>query len=297
MQSVVCEPLSSDQVSGDPGGLVAVSAGQGRPGDSSLDWRLMLAKVVSSEIVPRLMMMQQGCAARDEPVTFRDTHEDITYFTRCLLASDSCESQSFIEKLERHGVQPDVILLEVFAPAARKLGELWTSDQCDFVQVSIGLHRLQSFMDDICSHLGGGVAHGPDAPSILLLSAPGETHEFGLAMVGNFFRADGWRVTASSPSSVLHQIHARSYQVLGISLSCTRHLRKLPGLIADARRLSRNRSVRLIVGGSLFSDPSLALELGADGTAMDAQGAVQLARSLLDANKVCESARTDAVSI
>jgi methanogenic corrinoid protein MtbC1 len=258
----------------------------------------MLAKVVSSEIVPRLMMMQHngGMGGAAQPVM--DAQCDLAEFIRSLLAQETSTSQAFFEALERRGVEPKTILLEFFAPAARRLGELWTADQCDFVQVSIGLHRLQSFMDDLCSHWGAGLARHPNPPRILLLTAPGETHEFGVAMVGNFFRAEGWRVTASSPANVLHQIHSQSYQVMGVSVSCTRYLAKLRELIADARRLSRNSSVRVIVGGQLFmDDPSLAVELGADGAAVDAQDAVQLARSLLDADLVCESPQTNAVSI
>ena len=33
-----------------------------------------------------------------------------------------------------------------------------------------------------------------EAPRALMLPAPGETHEFGVAMVETFFRAAGWRV-------------------------------------------------------------------------------------------------------
>lgn len=297
MQNVVCESVRSDQISGDTAGLVREGARQGNAA-GAVDWRLMLARVVSSEIVPRLMTMQHNGGMGGAPPPVMNAQGDLADFTRSLLAPEAAASQAFFEALGRRGLDPKTIMLDFFAPAARSLGELWTTDQCDFIEVSIGLHRLQSFMDDLCSHWGAGVARHPDAPRILLLSAPGETHEFGLAMVGSFFRAAGWRVTASSPANVLNQINARAYDVMGISVSCTRYLAKLRELIADARRMSRNSSVRVIVGGQLFmGDARLADDLGADGAATDAQGAVQLAKSLLDADLVCESPRTNAVSI
>ena len=296
MQNVECELETSERV----GGRVdAFTSGADRPvRRSEVDWRQKLARVVSIEIVPRLMMMQNGCPTGQQRTAGPASPDNLPEFTRCLLAREIAESQAFLETLERQGVEPEAILLDFFAPAARKLGELWTEDQCDFIQVSIGLHRLQSFMDDMCSPLDGGRDCSSDAPRILLLPAPGETHEFGVAMVGNFFRADGWRVTASSPSSLLHQIHAKAYEVVGVSLSCVRHHEKLQDVLGEARRISRNKAVKIILGGPVFTEnPSLALELGADGTAPDAQGAVQLARSLLDAKIVCESARTNKVSI
>ncbi len=256
-------------------------------GSDAQDWRHMLAKVVSSEIVPRLMMLQHDCSAGQSLAQPAASGQPATVagFTRCLLAAESAEAQAFLEMLQRKGVQPENILLDFFAPAARQLGELWTSDECDFIQVSVGLHRLQSLMDEISSQGSDRSGMRAGGGRLLLLAAPGETHEFGVAMVANFFRSDGWRVTAAGPASVLHQIHARSFDIAGVSLSCTRHLDRVADLLRDMRRLSRNASIRLIVGGPVFVDnPALAAELGADGTAVSAQEAVQLARSLLDAN-------------
>jgi methanogenic corrinoid protein MtbC1 len=54
-------------------------------------------------------------------------------------------------------------------------------------------------------------------------------------------------------------------------------------VIQTIKRESRNQAIGVMVGGPVFSqNPDLALQIGADGTAKCATGAVVLAQKLLD---------------
>jgi hypothetical protein len=71
------------------------------------------------------------------------------------------------------------------------------------------------------------------------------------------------------------------YAVLGISDSCGSGPDELAGVIHAARRASRNRHLRVMVGGPAFSaDPERAIRAGADATAADARHAVLQAEGL-----------------
>lgn len=71
--------------------------------------------------------------------------------------------------------------------------------------------------------------------------------------------------------------------MIGCSISCRRFVDRLNQATAAARRASRNRSIRILVGGPVVSDdPSIATAVGADAAAADAPGAIALARNLLE---------------
>ena len=177
------------------------------------------------------------------------------------------------------GVAVETALIEDLGPAARRLGELWESDACDFVDVTHALHWLQTMMREMAP--AGLERPAGKGPSILILLAPGETHEFGAEMVESFFRSAGWRVGRSSAGRLRAALARNGYDAVGFSLSCERFADPLARAIVQARAASRNPNVKILVGGAIFAgNPELTKKLGADFAAADADAALRLARSL-----------------
>jgi methanogenic corrinoid protein MtbC1 len=120
---------------------------------------------------------------------------------------------------------------------------------------------------------------------VLLAPVPGEQHSFGLAMVGEFFRRQGWTVTSgtgASASELVATVRAQWFSILGVSLADDARLDALAGLIREIRKASRNQQIGILVGGRIFADqPELAVLVGADATASDGQQAVLKAEALL----------------
>ena len=100
-----------------------------------------------------------------------------------------------------------------------------------------------------------------------------------------FFRAAGWHVACGPVAGAadLESIVSREwFGVVGFSIAADRHLENLRNAIAAVRAKSVNRNVGIIVGGpAFFEKPELAIEVGADGTAINAPAAVMLAKKLL----------------
>ncbi|MEJ1937739.1 cobalamin B12-binding domain-containing protein, partial [Nostoc sp. NIES-2111] len=118
---------------------------------------------------------------------------------------------------------------------------------------------------------------------ILLATAPGEQHTFGLSMVESFFRASGWDVTSDPDLDPAKLVGLRRYGIIGFSLSSETRLEALSACIRAVRRASRNPGIGVMVGGHLFIErPELVAIVGADLTATDGLTAVLLAQSLLD---------------
>lgn len=194
------------------------------------------------------------------------------------------------ESTSRTCVQPacpfSTIYLDLLAPAAHHLGKLWEDDECSFTAVTIGVSRmhqvLMRFSPCFCAGRSEDAAAGNSA---LIVPMPGEQHTFGLFMVIEFFRRQGWNVWGGSPQSdqeLLDLLKTQNFDVIGCSVSAERHLGGLPERIRMIRQHSNNPNIRVIVGGRVFIEqPDLYRDVGADATAASGEQAVKLAETLV----------------
>lgn len=246
--------------------------------------RLALARTIEGEIIPRLMLAHR-LAQADGMVIDEINGEaaeavvSIADFARLAMHRDTSLAAAHVESLRRIGVSLDAIFLELFAPTARHLGKLWEEDLCDFTEVTVGLGTLQSLLRQFSPAFRTDSEPSSGQFRVLLAPAPGEQHTFGLFMVEEFFRSEGWHVTsdpALSESEMARMVRSVSYDIVGFSLSCADLLDRLGSAIRSVRKSSRNRSVVILVGGTVFVErPELAVTVGADGTAADGSDAVQ----------------------
>lgn len=248
----------------------------------------LLNRIVETEILPRLMLARAGAATgpvitRPSPPTTKD---DTTELVRLLMGQEDDSIQTFIELLERRGATPASLYLGVITQTARKLGELWDEDRCDFAQVTIGLGRLQQVVRALSpTFQTEGAPRSAHADTVLLLPAPGEQHTLGLVILAEFFRRAGWHV-AGGPVSTGYDaadlVRTNCVDVAGFSVGSISRLDGLTACIRSVRRASRNRYLGVMVGGPLFlQHPELVTRVGADTTAADAPDAVRQARGLL----------------
>ena len=244
--------------------------------------RAELARAIEGEIIPRLMLAHRlapadGMRLSDLEV-LPETPQSIEDFAKLVVDRDARLAEAHVETLIRMGVALDAVYLELFAPTARHLGVLWEEDLCTFTDVTVGLGCLQTLLRRFSPALPrDGGSEG--ALRALLLPAPGERHTFGLFMVEEFFRREGWSVVADpgqDEPSIVRLVRSTWFDIIGFSLSCEDLLDPLGSAIRSARRASRNRQALVLVGGKAFADrPELASAVGADGTAADGAEAVR----------------------
>jgi methanogenic corrinoid protein MtbC1 len=212
--------------------------------------------------------------------------EDIVEFARLILKRDTADAFAYLDQLRDRGASEEEIYLDLLAPTARRLGDLWVADLCDFTEVTIGLGRLQHTMHELSFDFQRNSLSMSQQRRILLLPAPGEQHTMGLLMVGEFFRRSGWDVWSapwSSRDDMLNMVQHQWFPVVGLSISCDRHLDELTRGIRRIRKESRNEQVGIMVGGPLVLEhPEVVARVGADATATDARDAAVQAEKLLE---------------
>lgn len=248
---------------------------------------LALSRIVQTDIIPRLMLLDRGeREVRSDVLAKLDT-EAVAGFTDLILGHDITALMSAFTALMAKGYCADDLFLDLLAPSAALLGRMWDDDLCDFIEVTAGLAQLQFLLATFRSD--GGIASYDSERRILLMGAPGELHTFGLAIVEQFMRKAGWHVAsglASSPEEIADLVGLAPFGVVGLTLSREGHLDQLAASIQAVRRASLNPSIGVMVGGPVFLEhPEYVERVGADASAVDAPTAVLLAQRLLSAAK------------
>lgn len=259
------------------------------PGDGDTESRFAgLARTIETEIVPRLMLahkveLTRHRVAADGPA--EPTEEDIKAFAAIVVKRDVESARRFVLDLRERGASLETVFLALMAPTARHLGDLWVEDRLDFTSVTLGLSRLQQLLRAFSPDFGAAADGGAEQRRALLITYPGEQHTFGLYMVAEFFRRDGWDVWGGPPDSeeaVFELVADDWFDVFGISVSLDSSLDALGDLIQGVRNASRNGEIFALAGGrALRGSEDLAIKFGADGAAADGRAAVHRAQELI----------------
>jgi len=256
-------------------------ASAGRRGELHRHRAALLAGAVEREIVPRLLVAHRHAGA-PMPAACVPGATEVADLTSYVLANDIASQNDLVERLRTGGATVESLYLDLLAPAARRLGEMWEQDLCDFTEVTIGLWRLQSIVRELGRAVIVPLSQVP-APARRVL--PGEQHTFGMAVVGEFFHRDGWLVSIgllATPGDLGSAVRHDSFDIVGISVGCGERLEPVAAAIRAARRATCNPALRIMVGGPIFiAHPEFAPLLGADATAADGREAVLRANALL----------------
>ena len=221
-----------------------------------------LVSTIESEIIPRLLLANRVTAPQVQSDLLQDDQqgvEQIDEFARLLLAHDVSVASTYLETVKARGTSQEAIYLELLAPAARRLGELWTDDRCTFSEVTVGLCRLHQLLRDMSPGFGGDAVEDVSRRRVLLAPTPGEQHTFGLLMVADFFRRDGWDVWSEITGSVddlVDIVSSEWFSLVGLSLGSEVRLDTLSSSIHAIRKASRNKSLGVMVGGATVPAPT-----------------------------------------
>ncbi len=242
--------------------------------------------IIESEILPRLLMAHSSSGATPGRGSAHEIDAlDASRFASMPLHAEAAELLEEVDAYLAEGVSVEAIYIDLLAPAARKLGSLWEADECDFVDVTMGLWRLQEVMREIAVR-SPPVVRALSAPrSILLAPIPGDQHSFGAIMLDDVFARAGWRsevLVEPGRRELLSRAGQKSFDVVGLTISRDCPSAAITHMINALRSVAVNPQMRVLIGGRVVNDnPDLVAEVGADGTALDARAAVEIAEQLV----------------
>lgn len=250
-----------------------------------------ISTMIESEIIPRLLMAHNA-GGPDADCTRPGLIDgaQINRFAMLPLRLEAAGLLDEIDALIERGASVEAICIELLAPAARRLGEMWDRDECDFIDVTMGLWRLQEVMREISARSPAAFLPYPEQRSALFSPIPGDIHNFGSLMIEEVFARAGWQSEAlvkPERRELLDRVAHTPFDIIGLTLTRDCPSSALGNLIRAIRSVSANPHVAVIVGGRVVNEnPSIVAEAGADGTGHDALSALELAEQLVAAAPV-----------
>ncbi len=239
-----------------------------------------LAKTLETEVIPRLVRQHRQT---DEAVA-QPSAAEVQAMVHALVDDSEARVVALVQQLRQRGVTVSSVFLDLLTPAARELGVLWEQDRVDFATVTVSLGRLQRLLRQLSPDFGSEVDHPRNGRRVLLTQPDTEQHMFGLSMVAEFFRRDGWDVlggVAGVGIDATAWVRRDWFDAIGFSIGSELGLPWLRETIAEVRRGSRNPGLVVLVGGPIFSiHPQWAADVGADVTT-DGRSAPQIAETIL----------------
>jgi hypothetical protein len=248
----------------------------------------LVQTVVLPEVVARL-----APGTWPTPVADARVHQ----LAQLLIAAEPAGAERWIDDFRAEGGSLAALYSGLFEPAARSLGDLWSSDDCTEFDVSNGLFRLQSAVRRL--GVNASAAAGLPHRAVLVAPHPGEPHMLAATLDADLLWRAGWDTHCEFPANdkALQRLLAGSwFDALDLSLSPA-FLREhsLPGLshtITQARQASKNPGLVVVVGGRVFNEQRDAGDrVGADGSSASA---LHAERTILRALHSCLARDTQA---
>uniref|UniRef100_UPI0035CB4B4F cobalamin B12-binding domain-containing protein n=1 Tax=uncultured Sphingomonas sp. TaxID=158754 RepID=UPI0035CB4B4F len=248
-----------------------------------------LNQLIEREIIPRLLVAHAAAPPMLTAVATGAavTPAEVAAFAPLAVQVEADELLDHVAAIVARGVALETVLVDLLAPAARLLGQFWEDDRCDFVDVTMGLWRLQEVVHELCGHLPKASLGGGPVRRALFASLAGDQHSFGTIVIDELFGANGWstdRLREASTVDLLARVGDDWFDLAGLTITCDCHIAPLPSIVRALRAASRNPRMCVMVGGRVFArNADLAATVGADGTAPDARVALRVAGELVDA--------------
>ncbi|MBC2668520.1 B12-binding domain-containing protein [Novosphingobium piscinae] len=245
-----------------------------------------LNSLINEQIIPRLLQAHTPEAGSPRPVPAAALDPvDAAQFASLPLILEADELLTVVEQFLIRGVPVESVLVDLLAPSARRLGQHWDEDDCDFLDVTMGLWRLQEVMREITLRFPPRTDRSVATRSALFAPMPGDDHSMGALMVEEVFARAGWQtevLTETKRPKLLQILGERSFDLVGLTVSCDCSSAVLGDLISAMRIVSKTRDLQILIGGRMVNaNPGLVEAVGADGSAADARSALALADRLV----------------
>ena len=202
-------------------------------------------------------------------------HDDLL---AALRAGDRRAAYRSIDRALDSGTELRDVYLRMVQPAMREIGRLWEDNVITVAEEHLATAIAQASMSRAFERVF--VWRNDRTPRLLAACADEERHQLGLRMLCDMLEIDGWEtiyIGASVPTdSLVDLIRKREPDAVAISATIGPSVARIRDAITAIRAADLPRQPVIAVGGRAFlGDPTLAMRIGADLTAADAEEAVR----------------------
>lgn len=181
------------------------------------------------------------------------------------------------------GLDPLTCINEGLTPGIQRVGELFATGDYFLPDLIIGGEAMKDALEILEPALVGGQEREIQG-RVVLGTVEGDLHEIGKTLVGTMLAANGFRVTdigVDKPAvDFVDAVRENDATLVGASALLTTTMPEQRKLIEALEEAGLRDQVKVMIGGAPVTE-DWAEEIGADGYAQDAIGAVALAQRLI----------------
>jgi methanogenic corrinoid protein MtbC1 len=218
--------------------------------------------------------------ANQEPEPLPTLNSEAEAFLWPALEGDFRTSQQIVNQYQRAGHNHLDVFNTIFIPTMYQIGRMWERGQVSAVKE----HMASSIVTRLLANMQVSAPTLPDwRRRVIVTAGQNEYHQIGAWMIADSLEDDGWQVQylgANAPEKdLLELINETRPHIVAISVNMISDLPSTERIIKRIKA-ERNGTVRVMVGGQAFAARSdLWQIIGADGSAPDIEGAIELART------------------
>lgn len=205
---------------------------------------------------------------------------DALAFEQKLLIGDTFGAIEFMQKRVTNPADLSWFYQDVIQPSLYSIGQKWESGQISVAEEHLATAISTRVMTMAYQrYKQAQTVYG----KALVASAPLEEHDLGAWMVADLLEQDGWDVRflgANTPAfEMIRDLKTYQRDIFALSLTMFSRLKEVQQLIRQIRDTPELQNLKILVGGQgVVNSLELALDLGADGYAVNGTEAVILAR-------------------
>lgn len=204
--------------------------------------------------------------------------------SQSLIDGDPEATEALTQQALAAGTEPMDIIREGLMPGMQSVGEKFQCGEYFLPDLIIAADGMQKAMELLEPELRARNQQVESPGAMVIGTVKGDIHEIGKSLVGTMLSANGFKVYdlgVDVPTSVfVEKVKETGAELLGLSALLTTTMVMQREIIEALKQAGLREKVRVVVGGAPVTR-GWAKEIGADGYAEDAMGAVQLARQLV----------------
>jgi corrinoid protein of di/trimethylamine methyltransferase len=211
------------------------------------------------------------------------SNELLLQIRECVISGDQESVLRFVDKAMQSGMEPMQIIDEGLTPGMHVVGDKFSCGEYFIPHLVMAARAMQAAMRAIEPELKKRHQAVEGAGTAVIGTVHGDIHEIGKSLVGVMLSANGFEVHDLGVNvpvdSFVAKVKETGANLVGLSSLLTTTMVVQRQVIQALEAAGLRDRVRVMVGGAPVKQ-GWSDEIGADGYAEDATGAVELARKL-----------------
>jgi 5-methyltetrahydrofolate--homocysteine methyltransferase len=200
----------------------------------------------------------------------------------CVLGAEMDKVESLVKEGLAEGTDPSVLLKEGLIKGMDVIGEQFENGDLFLPEMLAAAMTMKAGVEILKPHLAGGDSKA--AGIVVIGTVQGDIHDIGKNLVAMMLDGAGFEVADVGidvpPEDFVKAVEEKKPQVVGLSALLTNTMPAVKMTIDALQEAGLRDQVKIMIGGAPVTQ-EFADEVGADGYASDAAGAVNIARGFI----------------